>query len=85
VEGTTETIRIEPGTPSGSVIRLRGQGIPHLGRRGRGDLYVTVVVETPKPRSKEERKLIEELAEKRGEQAEGKKPLAGKVRKLLDT
>jgi molecular chaperone DnaJ len=84
LEGT-ETIRIEPGTPSGTVIRLKGQGIPHLGRRGRGDIFLTVLVETPKPKSKEERTLLERLAEARGEKAEGGKGLAAKVRKLLDT
>jgi molecular chaperone DnaJ len=80
-----ERIRIEPGTPSGTVIRLRGKGIPHLGRRGRGDLFVTVLVETPKPRSKEERELLERLADSRGESTEDGKGLTGKVRKLLDT
>ena len=80
-----EQVRIEPGTPSGAVIRLRGKGIPHLGRRGRGDLFVTVLVETPKPRSKEERALLERLAESRGEAGENGKGPAVKVRKLLDT
>jgi molecular chaperone DnaJ len=84
LEGT-ETIRVEPGTASGTVIRLRGQGIPHLGRRGRGDMFVTVVVETPKPKSKEQRSLLDRLAEARGEKAEGGKPFLGKVRKLLDS
>ena len=80
-----EQLRIEPGTPSGAVIRLRGKGIPHLGRRGRGDLFVTVLVETPKPRSKEERALLERLAESRGESGENGKGPTVKVRKLLDT
>lgn len=63
----TETVRVDPGTGSGSVVRVKGKGVPHLGRRGRGDLLVTVLVETPKPRSKEERQLLERLAEVRGE------------------
>jgi molecular chaperone DnaJ len=81
----TERVHIEPGTPSGTIIRLRGKGIPHLGRRGRGDLFLTVLVETPKPKSKDERALLERLAEARGETADGKKPQAGRVRKLLET
>lgn len=77
-------IRLEPGTDSGTVLRLRGKGVPHLGRRGRGDLFVTVVVETPKPASREERALIERLAALRGDEAAAKgRGLAGKLRKLI--
>ena len=62
-----EELRIEPGVASGTVVRFKGRGVPNLGRRGRGDLYVQVHVETPKPDSKEERELLERLAELRGE------------------
>jgi molecular chaperone DnaJ len=68
----TETVEIEPGTASGTTLRLRGQGIPNLGRRGRGDLFLTIAVETPRDLSKDERRLLEELARLRGEAA-GKK------------
>src|SRR5438132_12851550 len=76
-----EKVRVEPGTESGTVVRLRGRGVPHLGRRGRGDLYVTVEVETPRMQSKEERALLECLAELRGEGSE-KGGGAGRFRKL---
>jgi molecular chaperone DnaJ len=66
-----ETITLEPGTPSGTVVRLRGKGVPNLQRRGRGDLYVTVHVVTPTELSREERKLLEEFAALRGEPAKG--------------
>jgi molecular chaperone DnaJ len=79
-----ETVHIEPGTESGTVLKLRGKGIPNIGRRGRGDLYVTVVVETPSPRSKEERQLLERLAELRGERPDKGRGLAGRARKLLE-
>jgi molecular chaperone DnaJ len=80
----SELARVDPGTESGTVIRLRGHGVPNLGRRGRGDLFVTVIVETPKPRSKEERALLERLAELREEPSgKGRKPV-GTLRKLLD-
>jgi molecular chaperone DnaJ len=62
-----ETIHIEPGTPSGTVTRIRGKGVPNLQRRGRGDLYVTLHVVTPTDLSREERKLLQQLAELRGE------------------
>ncbi len=60
-------IAVEPGTESGTVMRLRGKGIAHLGRRGRGDLFLTIQVETPKGLKKEQRRLLEQLAELRGE------------------
>src|ERR1700728_3321934 len=40
-------ISIEAGTHSGQVGRLKGAGVPPLRSRGRGDLYVHVVVDTP--------------------------------------
>lgn len=65
----TELLKLEPGTESGTVIRLRGKGIPNLGRRGRGDLYLTIHVETPKGLKKDERVLLEQLAKLRNEDA----------------
>ncbi len=63
-----EVVEIPAGTQSGKVIKLRQRGVPHLGGRGRGDMLVNVVVETPVPRSKEEEELIRQLAEARGEE-----------------
>ncbi|HEX8099885.1 MAG TPA: molecular chaperone DnaJ [Actinomycetota bacterium] len=79
-----ERVDLEPGTPSGTVIRLRGKGVPRLGGRGRGDLFVNVVVENPPPRSKEERALLERLAELRGDRLDGSSGLLGKLRKLQE-
>jgi molecular chaperone DnaJ len=56
-------IKVEPGTQSGKVLRLRGKGIPSLNGYGTGDLLVSVHVWTPKRLSKEERQLIESLRE----------------------
>jgi molecular chaperone DnaJ len=67
-----DRVRVEPGTESGTIVRLRGKGVPILGRRGRGDLFLTVQVQTPRELGKEERRLLEQLAEIRGEPA-GKK------------
>ena len=75
----TETLRLAPGTRSGTVLRLSGQGVPHLGRRGRGDLYVEVEVVVPEGLSKNERALVEELADIRGERP-GRKPVQGRLR-----
>jgi molecular chaperone DnaJ len=67
LEGT-ETLRVEPGTESGTVLRLKGRGIPNVNRRGRGDLFVTVHVVTPRDLPKDQRRLVEQLAELRGEE-----------------
>jgi molecular chaperone DnaJ len=62
-----ERVRVDAGTESGAVFRVKAKGVPNLGRRGRGDLFLTVQVETPKRLNKEERKLLDRLAALRGE------------------
>ena len=62
-----EVVPIEPGTLSGAIVRFRGRGVPHLQGRGRGDLLVRIVVETPTDLDDEQRELIERLAVLRGE------------------
>jgi molecular chaperone DnaJ len=76
----TERVEIEPGIESGTTVRLRGKGIPNLGRRGRGDLFLTVAVQTPRDLSREERKLVEELARLRGEPAGRRSSTRGALR-----
>jgi molecular chaperone DnaJ len=64
-----ERVKVAPGTQPGTVIRLRAHGVPNLGRRGRGDLFLTVQVAIPEHLNKEERGLVERLAQTRGETA----------------
>jgi molecular chaperone DnaJ len=71
------TVKVPPGATAGSVIRLRSHGIPHLGRRGRGDLLLQVDLEVPSRPSKKERQLLESLADLRGER---EAPLPGRLR-----
>ncbi|MBL8804604.1 MAG: molecular chaperone DnaJ [Planctomycetes bacterium] len=54
---------IPPGTASGKVFRLKGQGLPVLEGRGRGDQLVRVFVEVPKKLSDRQRELLKEFAE----------------------
>ena len=63
-----EELVIPGGTQSGREIRLRGRGVPHLQSRGRGDLIVTVIVDTPDELTKEQDELLRRLAELRGEE-----------------
>lgn len=62
-----EDLVVPQGTQTGHVFRLRGRGVPHLRGRGRGDLLVEVVVDTPTDLSDEEAALLRRLAELRGE------------------
>jgi molecular chaperone DnaJ len=64
-----ERVKVAAGTQPGTVIRLRGHGVPNLGRRGRGDLFLTVQVTVPEHLTKDERGLIERLAASRRETA----------------
>jgi molecular chaperone DnaJ len=54
---------IPGGTQSGHVFTVRGKGLPRLNASGTGDLYVRVQVWTPGSLSREERALVEQLAE----------------------
>lgn len=56
-------IKVEPGTQSGRVLRLKGKGLPILQGYGSGDLFVHINVWTPKKVSKEEREILEKLKE----------------------
>jgi molecular chaperone DnaJ len=76
-----ERISIEPGTGSGTVVRLKGGGVPNVNRRGRGDLYVTLHVVTPDRLSREERKLWERLAELRDERSSKHEPAPARLRR----
>jgi molecular chaperone DnaJ len=55
------TVDVPPGSASGALLPFRGKGMPSVSGRGRGALYVRVVVDVPKKLSKEQRKLIEQL------------------------
>lgn len=58
-----EDLKIPAGTQTGTIFRVKGQGMPNLGGRGKGDLFVAVTLMTPKTLTKEQRKLLEQLAE----------------------
>jgi molecular chaperone DnaJ len=56
-----EKLRIPEGTDPGTIFRLRGNGMPSVIGRGRGDLHVIVQGRTPKKLSKDQRQLLERL------------------------
>ena len=54
-------VKVPPGTQPGSLVKLKGKGMPRLGTTGHGDHYVRVNLEVPKNPSKQEKQLYEEL------------------------
>jgi molecular chaperone DnaJ len=63
----TKTLRVRPGTASGTVQRLRGEGPPKLGagkgsQAPRGDIHYRFVIDVPQNLSKEQESAIEELS-----------------------
>ena len=63
-----------PGTQSGQVFRLRGHGLPAVGKPDeRGDLYATVEVDIPKTLTDEEREHYEALTKGRRHKADRQK------------
>jgi molecular chaperone DnaJ len=58
----TKRIRVPPGTGHGSVQRLRGEGPPRLGGRGRGDMHYRLAIDVPRSLSREQREAVDELA-----------------------
>jgi len=60
--GGHEEVELDGGTQSGTIVRLRGKGLPALDRSGRGDLHVHVRVVTPERLTPEQRELYEKLA-----------------------
>jgi len=56
------TIKIPAGANSGTILRVRGRGVPMgIGNSRRGDLYVRLHIKFPEKLSKKEKELIEEL------------------------
>ena len=56
-------LKIDPGTPSGKLLKMRDKGIRHLNSGGRGDQIVRVNVEVPKKITVKERELLKELSD----------------------
>ena len=80
-----EELVIPAGTQTGEVFRMRGRGVPHLRRNGRGDQLVMVHVLTPTKLSKRQKHLLKELSETLGKEMvhQPEKGLFAKVREAL--
>jgi molecular chaperone DnaJ len=59
----TEKLKIPAGTQTGSMFRQKGKGLPDPHGGGKGDLYVNIRVVTPSKLTRDQKKLMEQLAE----------------------
>lgn len=59
---TKHELRITPGTQHGAIFRVTGQGLPNLRGGRRGDLVVVVRIEVPKKLTRQQERLLRELA-----------------------
>lgn len=63
IDGKELNLKIPPGTKHGTKMRLSGQGLPQMKGGKQGDLYIVVSISIPKKLGREQKRLIEQLAE----------------------
>lgn len=63
LSGGTCRLTIPEGTQSGKTLRIKGEGIPNVHGQGKGDMLVTLIVETPTKLSDKQKELLKEFAE----------------------
>ncbi|MDO8436414.1 MAG: molecular chaperone DnaJ [bacterium] len=61
LDGKKILLKVPSGIESGKILRLSGKGIPHFQGYGQGDIYVELVVKTPKKLTKKQKELLEDL------------------------
>ncbi|OGS56820.1 MAG: molecular chaperone DnaJ [Euryarchaeota archaeon RBG_19FT_COMBO_56_21] len=63
----TALVTVPPGTQTGTVLRLKGKGLPDMRGRGPGDLYVRVSVVTPSKLNSQQKEILKQLGQSVGE------------------
>lgn len=77
-------ITIPEGTQAGKVFRVRGKGFPNVHGRGRGDLLVRAIVETPTRLTKQQKEMLKQFGETEGvDNLPGKKGFMDKLKGLF--
>ena len=66
IEGKEIELEIPKGTQFGEVLKMQGNGMPKLGKKGFGDLLVNIKIEVPKKTTSRQKELLEELAKETG-------------------
>jgi molecular chaperone DnaJ len=81
-----EQVDVKPGTQPGTVVTLRGKGMPAIGRRGRGDQQVVLNVVVPRNLSDRQRELLTELRDSLGDdnlREQADESIVGKLRRAF--
>ena len=88
IDGGRAKVTIPSGTQSSRQFRLRGKGMTGLHGRGRGDMYIEIVVETPVNLTNHQQELLREFEQGGGKGAKATSPQAegffSKVKELWD-
>jgi len=63
LDGKRILLKIPAGIESGKIIRISEKGIPHFSGYGRGNLYVELILKTPKKLTKKQKEILEKLKE----------------------
>ncbi len=78
-----ESVTLPMGIQAGTVLRLKGKGLPRLGQAGHGDLNVRVTLWTPEDLTGEQRQLFEELAKIEGAPPKGSSSFWSRLKEAL--
>ncbi|MBE7620740.1 molecular chaperone DnaJ [Gluconacetobacter entanii] len=84
VDGSRAKVKIPAGTQTGETLRLRGKGFSVLRSSARGDMYIQVVVETPRHLTRRQRELLEEFETEGGGHDKGSPESTGFFSKVKD-
>jgi len=63
LEGKKILLEVPQGTESGKVLRISGKGIPHFSGYGRGNLYIELIIKTPKKLTDKQKEILKKLKE----------------------
>lgn len=78
-----ERIHLPAGTQSGTILKLKGKGLPRLGRNGNGDLHVRVHLWTPERLNEEQKRLFQQLRQHEDEPPKRSSGFWSKIKEAL--
>jgi len=78
-----ERVQIPAGVQSGTALRLKGKGLPRLGRTGNGDIHVRIHLWTPEHLTDEQKRLFQEIRQLEGEPPRRSASFWSKIKEAL--